>query len=103
MKKSIFVAVLGTTFAMACYGQGTIQFGNYLTSTQTTGISFGNGPLAGQFAGSEISAVLLFGASTDTLISQLTPIGNSVALSTSLGYPSISGGGVIGSGAGWFG
>jgi hypothetical protein len=108
MKKSIFIAVLGMASAVASYGQGKILFNNYLNSTQTTGIFFGNGPLAGgasKWAGSEISAILLFGASTDNAISQLTAIGSPVAMATSLGYSSVSGGNVIGNttGAGWFG
>jgi len=95
MKKTIFIAVLGTAFTAACYGQGKISFNNYANSTQTTGIFFGNGPDAGLFAGTEISAILLFGNSTDTLISQLTAVGSPVAMATSLGYGSVSGGAVI--------
>ena len=104
MKKSIFIAVLGAAFTAACYGQGKIQFNNYASSTQTTGIFFGSGALSGQFAGTEISAILLFGASTDTLITQLAPIGSPVAMATeSRSYPTVSGGGALTSGAGWFG
>ena len=71
MKKSIFIAVLGVATAVAAYGQGQVNFSNYYASGQPTGIKYANGADAGMFVGSEMTATLLFGASTDTLISQL--------------------------------
>jgi len=99
MKTNIFIAVLGMAAAVTAYGQGQVNFSNYSGSTQTTGISYANGPAAGQYAGPEISAILLAGASTDTLISQLTPVAGS---STPLGLGAASGPGALGTGAGWF-
>jgi hypothetical protein len=71
MKKSILIAVLGMSAAVVAYGQGQVNFSNYYASGQPTGIQYGNGSDVGQFVGSEMTATLLFGASTDTLISQL--------------------------------
>lgn len=59
---------------VAAYGQGYVNFSNYYSSSQTTGVIYGNGPDVGLGAGSEISVTLLYGAATDTLISQLTPL-----------------------------
>jgi hypothetical protein len=99
MKKSIFIAVLGLGFVVASYGQGNINFQNYYSSTQTTGVSYGSGPSAGLFAGPEISAILLYGASTDTSVSQMTPLASS---STPFGLGAATQPGAIGTGAGWF-
>jgi len=78
MKKSIFIAVLGMASAVASYGQGQINFGNYYAYDQTTGVMYATGASgganAGLFAGSEVSAILFSGASTDTLFSQLTAV-----------------------------
>ena len=92
MKKSIFVAVLGVGSVLASYAQGVVQFGNYYSSTQTTGITYGNGPAAGMYAGNEISAILLFGASTATSIAQLTAIPSSASMCGYLGVTGPSSG-----------
>jgi len=99
MKRSIFIAVLGMGSLVASYGQGLVNFSNYYSSTSTTGITYGNGPAAGQGVGPEISVELLYGASTDTLISQLTPLASSI---TAAGLGVASGPGAFGTGAGWF-
>jgi len=99
MKKSILIALLGVGTAVASYGQGVIIFGNYSSSSQLNGISYASGPAAGLYCGPEISAILLYGASTSTSISQLTAIGAPVAV----GEGVASGPGPIGSYAGWFG
>jgi hypothetical protein len=101
MKKSILIALFGAASVAVSYGQGTILFGNYSSSSQTTGITYGNGPAVGLGAGPEISATLLYGASTDTAISQLTAIGSPVALGEGVAtQPGVIGGGSY---AGWFG
>jgi hypothetical protein len=99
MKKSIFIAVLGVTSVIASYGQGTVLFKNYVSSTQTFGVSYANGPAAGQYVGPEISAELLYGASTATTIGQLTPLASSII---PFGLGAATGPGAIGTGAGWF-
>jgi hypothetical protein len=100
MKKGIFIAVLGMATAVAAFGQGQIIFNNYVSSTQPTGVIYGNGPLAGELAGSEITGYLYFGASTDTTVTQLalvpgsaTPVG-AFAPSQSPGAPG-TGAGII--------
>jgi len=77
MKKSIFIAVLGAATAVAAYGQGQVIFSNYYSSTQSTGITYGNGPDAGWGVGNEISVELFYGASTVTQVSGLTGIASS--------------------------
>jgi hypothetical protein len=72
MKKNILIAVLGLAATVGAYGQGLVNFANYFSEAQTTGVSYGNGPDAGLGLGAEGSAILLWGASTDTQISQLT-------------------------------
>jgi len=99
MKSNIFIAVLGMAATVTAYGQGLVNFANYSSSTQPNGISYANGPAAGLYAGPEISAILLIGPSSDTLVSQLTPVAGS---STPLGLGAASGPGAIGTGAGWF-
>jgi hypothetical protein len=106
MKKSILIAVLGMAAAVAAYGQGRINFGNYYSYTQTTGVTYGftygaYGPYAGLGVGPEATAILLWGASTDTLISQLSPVPGSA---TPFGLGIASGPAPIGggTGAGWF-
>jgi len=79
MKKSIFIAVLGVGSILSSYGQGLISFSNYYSSTQTSGVKYGGGPAIGMYAGNEISAILLFGASTATSIAQLTAIPGSAS------------------------
>jgi len=79
MKKSIFIAVLGVGSVLSSYGQGQIAFANYFSSTQTSGIKYGSGPALGMYAGNEMSAILLFGASTATSIAQLTAVPSSAA------------------------
>jgi hypothetical protein len=102
MKKSILIAVLGLAATTVAYGGvGQILFGNYYNSLQTTGVTYGNGPDAGLGVGPEISATLLWGASTDTLLSQLTPVVGSTTpfgLGVATGPAPIGGG----TGAGWF-
>jgi hypothetical protein len=80
MKKSILIAALGVASVVASYGQGQILFENYVSSTQITGIYFGNGPNAGSYVGSEFSVQLYYGAPTDTSVSQMTPIGSPVKI-----------------------
>jgi hypothetical protein len=99
MKKNIFIAVLGLGFVVTSYGQGNINFQNYYSSTQTTGVSYGSGPNAGMFVGPEVSAILLYGASTDTSVTQMTPL---AASSTPFGLGAVAAPGAIGTGAGWF-
>ena len=101
MKKNILIAVVGIAATVAAYGQGKIFFGNYYSSTQTTGITYGYGPYAGLGAGPEITAVLLWGPSTATTIQQLSPVAGSatvVGLGVATGPAPIGGG----TGAGWF-
>jgi hypothetical protein len=79
MKKSIFAAVLGIGMASAIssYGQGFIIFNNYVSSTQSSGITFAAGSpggIAGEGIPQGFTVTLLYGASTDTLISQLVPL-----------------------------
>jgi hypothetical protein len=108
MKRGIFIAVLGMASAVAAYGQGYVNFSNYYNSTQTTGITYGNGPAVGLGVGPEISVTLLYGASTDTLISELTPLayndfaGDSSPIAAGNGI--VSGPGAIpaSQGGGWF-
>jgi hypothetical protein len=89
MKRSIFIAVLGMGSLAVSYGQGYVNFNNYYSSSQTTGIIYGNGPSAGLGAGHEILVTLLYGATTDTLISQLTALSYSGSSGES---PAIAGG-----------
>jgi len=107
MKKSIFIAVLGAATAAASYGQGLINFGNYHSSTQVNGISYAGGSpggLAGLFAGPEITAYLLFGASTDTSVSQMTVVpGSATPLGFLAGSQIATAPGPVSSGAGQFG
>jgi hypothetical protein len=74
MKRSIFIAVLGMASAVASYGQGYVQFNNYVSSTQSSGITYASGPAAGEGVGPEISVQLYYGAASDTLLSQLVPL-----------------------------
>jgi hypothetical protein len=100
MKKSLLIAVLGMA-AVAAYGQGRINFGNYYSSTQTTGITYGYGPYAGLGVGPEITVTLLWGASTITDFHLLSPVAGSatvVGLGVAPGPAPIGGG----TGAGWF-
>jgi hypothetical protein len=94
LKKSLLLAILGLTASMtASYGQGLIGFSNYYYSYQTTGITYGNGPDAGLGVGPEISVELLYGASTDKLISQLTVVPGSL---TEVGVNGVTGPGPLG-------
>jgi hypothetical protein len=72
MKKSLLIGLFGVA-AVAAFGQGVITFGNYYSSTQTTGVYWGNGPDAGNYVGNDqgVSFILLYGSSTDTTIAQL--------------------------------
>jgi hypothetical protein len=100
MKKSLVLAILGVTAGVtASYGQGQIYFSNYYAEDQTTGVGYAFGPNAGLGAGPEISAILLWGASTCTTISQLAPVAGSA---TPFGFGVVSGPAPIGTGAGWF-
>lgn len=99
MKKSIFIAVIGAASAVACYGQGKVIFSNYYSSSQTTGVYYGDGPAAGLFCGPEMTATLLYGDSTATSIAQLSPVPGATAL---LGYGYATGPDAIATGAGWF-
>jgi hypothetical protein len=105
MKKSILIGILGIGTAVASYGQGNVLFNNYYGTYQTTGITYASGPSAGLGVGSEISVQLYFGASTDTLFSQLaavpgsvTPVGiNGITTPGTLGVP-FAGAGVFDAG-----
>ncbi|HEY1719403.1 MAG TPA: PEP-CTERM sorting domain-containing protein [Verrucomicrobiae bacterium] len=99
MKRSIFIAVLGMASAVVAYGQGKVNFSNYYSSTQPTGITFASGPAAGEGVGPQISVELLYGDSTDTTISQLTALASTI---TAAGIGVASNPGAIGTGAGWF-
>jgi len=63
MKKSIFAAVLGMA-AVAAYGQGKIDFGNYLTGPTDPTVKYANSNVptgkAGLTVGGEFSAQLLY-------------------------------------------
>jgi hypothetical protein len=83
--------------ATVAYGQGNIIFGNYYSSTQTTGVTYGNGPAAGLGVGPEGSATLFWGASTDTLVLQLSPVAGST---TPFGLGAATGPGAVGGGTG---
>jgi hypothetical protein len=99
MKKSIFIAVLGAASMVVAYGQGKVNFQNYYSSSQTTGISYSGGPNNGLFAGPEISVELYYGDSTATTFAQLTPLASSIT-QVGLGVATIPGD--LGTGAGWF-
>jgi hypothetical protein len=99
MKRNIFIAVLGMASAVVAYGQGKVNFDNYYSSTQSTGISYASGPDAGLFVGPEISVELLYGDSTDTTIAQLTPLASTI---TAAGIGVATTPGAVGTGAGWF-
>jgi hypothetical protein len=80
MKKSVLIALFGAA-TVASYGQGFVVFQNYYSSHQATGITYANGSpggIAGLGVGNEISVELFYGASTDTLTSQLTGIAGSI-------------------------
>jgi PEP-CTERM motif len=103
MKKLVFIAVLGVASSLASYGQ-QVFFNNYYSSTQTTGVTFGGGPLAGQGVGSEFTAQLFYGPAGTLSTSSLTPTGSPTAFATSLGYSPTLGGPIGGGdGSGWFG
>src|ERR1035437_3394770 len=105
MKKTLLLAILGVTAGVtACYGQGQINFGNYYSSSQTTGVTYGFDPYdpypyAGLGVGPECSATLLWGASTCTAISQLSLVAGSTV---PFGLGVATGPGAFGTGAGWF-
>jgi hypothetical protein len=104
MKRSILLGVLGMGSMVAAYGQGQLSFANYNASTQLNGITYANGPAAGLGVGPEISVTLLYGVSTDTSISQLTPLASSttvIGLGAATGPGPINVGGFI-TGAGVF-
>ena len=77
MKRIIVATLLGIGSAVVALGQGKVSFSNYFTSGIQPGIVYGNGPVAGWYCGSEVSAILLYGPSTATSISQLTPLASS--------------------------
>jgi hypothetical protein len=101
MKKYIFFSILGVVATVSAYGQNYIIFSNYYSSAPPYGAAFtyGNGPSAGLFVGPEISATLLYGPGTDTLISQLTPL---VGSATPFGLGFATGPGSVETGAGLF-
>jgi hypothetical protein len=74
MKKSLIIGLVTMAGAIGAFAQGQINFANYYSSTQLTGVYWGNGPDAGAYVGSDQGAVvtLLYGASTATSISELT-------------------------------
>lgn len=76
MKKSIFAAVLGfgVVAAMSSYGQGYVAFNNYYASTQTTGVSYADGPDVGMMVGPEISAQLYYYQGVTASFSALTAL-----------------------------
>ena len=94
MKKSVLIALFGAASVVA-YGQGNINFSNYYSSQQHTGISYGNGPASGLGVGPEISVELLYGNSTDTAISQLTALTASI---TAVGVNGVTGPGPFSTG-----
>lgn len=98
MKKSIFITVIGLA-AVSAYSQGAVNFSNYASSTQTYGVLYSGGPASGMYAGPEMNAILLYGSSSDTLVSQLQPVAGS---STALGLGVVDAPGALGTGAGWF-
>jgi len=105
MKKSIFIAVLGLASAVVSYGQGFVNFANYVSSTQTFGVKYAGGPDSGLGVGPEMTAQLFFFDGTATQFSQLQPLtfssgGNSSPIAFGLGAASAPG--AIGTGAGWF-
>jgi len=76
MKRNIFIAVLGMS-AVAAYGQGQIDFGNYLTGSTDpkvtyalTGVPPGK---AGEGVGSGFNAQLLYYVGTSALDKPATP------------------------------
>ena len=87
MKKSVLIALFGAASVAATYGQGYVLFGNYYNPYQTTGITYANGPAQGLGVGSEISVELFYGASADTLVSQLTGISGSIV---AVGYNGVT-------------
>jgi hypothetical protein len=103
MKKIVFIAVLGAASSLASYGQGVL-FNNYASSTQITGVSFADGPLAGQGVGSEFTVQMFFGPAGSSTTAALAPIAGTQAFATSLGYGPTQGGPIGGGdGSGWFG
>jgi hypothetical protein len=87
MKKSVLIALFGAASVAATYGQGYVLFSNYYASLQTTGITYANGPSQGLGVGSAISVELFYGASSDTLTSQLTGISGSIV---AVGYNGVT-------------
>jgi hypothetical protein len=102
MKKALVLGILGVAAAATqSFGQGQLNFANYYSSTQTSGISYATGPTggvdAGLLVGPEISAVLLAGPAGSTMLSQLSPVAGSM---TQIGLGVASAPGTPG--AGWF-
>ena len=105
MKKTIFIAVLGMASVAVSHAQGLVNFNNYTSSTQLNGITYASGPAAGEGVGPEISVELLYGISTDTLISQMTVLNYVIGSNESpvpAGLGGVSGPAAIGTSAGWF-
>jgi hypothetical protein len=112
MKRSIFIAVLGMGSMAAAYGQGLVNFANYYSGAQTTGITYANGPNVGKGVGSEISVELLYGLSTVTDATLLTALAYSDASGNISPVPAgnnngvgpgfITGNAGTATGAGWF-
>src|SRR6516165_7548759 len=98
MKKALVLGILGVAVAATqSFGQGKVNFGNYYSSTQTTGITYLGGPNNGLGVGPEITATLLAGASSITDYHLLTPVAGS---DTVVGLGVASGPGAIGGGTG---
>jgi hypothetical protein len=91
MKKAIFILAIGISSLVSSKGQ-YILFSNYYSGFQTTGITYGNGPAEGLGVGPEAAVTLLYGASTDTSIAQMTPF---IYSSYSGESPVITGFGVV--------
>jgi len=72
MKKTVIIGLIAAGFTFASQAQGYINFKNFYSGSQTTGVFYGNGPDAGLAVGSEIMVSLWYGASADTSISQMT-------------------------------
>jgi len=70
MKRAIIATILGiAASAASVYGQGYIQMTSYLYnqgSPKYSGITFGSGPLAGQYVGAEFQVQLLYEFGTMT-------------------------------------
>jgi len=107
MKKSLVLGILGVAAATVAYGQGTVQFGNYYSSTAPTiNYAASNVPIgkAGLAVGGNFAAELAWFNGTTSDSTQLTALPGTI---TGFGevfgpaYPNATPDG--GLGAGWWG